>query len=58
MTLRQFLDQARLSDLNRELLVSVNGEEAVPVRGIVRDDGDEAVAARIVLTNEEDPQYG
>lgn len=58
MTLCQFLDQARLSDLNRELLVSVNGEEAVPVRGIARDDGDEAVAARIILTNEEDPQYG
>lgn len=56
MTLRQFLDQARLSDLNSELLVSVNGEDAVPVRGIARDD--DGTEARIILTNDENPQYG
>lgn len=56
MTLRQLLDKVRLSDLHRELRISLNGEEAVPVRAVQRNsDPDTGELVQLVLTNEEDP---
>lgn len=56
MTLRQLLDEVRLSDLHRELRISLNGEEAVPVRAVQRNsDPDTGEPVQLVLTNEEDP---
>ena len=57
MTLRQLLDKVRLSDLNRTLVASVNGEEAVPVRNVARDVDEETGETRLILTNEEEPAY-
>ena len=39
--------------LGRMLYISVNGEEAVPVRGVVLDMDEETGTHRIVLTNTE-----
>ena len=56
MTLRQLLDKVRLSDLHRELRISLNGEEAVPVRAVQwNSDPDTGELVQLVLTNEEDP---
>jgi len=57
MTLQDLLAKADAISLGRVLLISVNGEEAVPLRGVVLD-VDECGVHRMVLTNEEDPNYG
>jgi hypothetical protein len=57
MTLQDLVGKADAVSLGRVLYVSVNGEEAVPVRGVVLD-VDECGVHRMVLTNEEDPNYG
>lgn len=57
MTLQDLLGKADAISLGRVLYVSVNGEEAIPVRGISLD-VDECGVQRIVLTNEEGPYYG
>jgi hypothetical protein len=57
MTLQELLGKADAIALGRVLYVSVNGEEAIPVRGVSLD-VDECGVQRIVLTNEEGPYYG
>lgn len=57
MTLQDLLEKADAISLSRVLYVSVNGEEAIPVRGVSLD-MDECGVCRIILTNEEGPYYG
>ena len=57
MTLRQLLDEVRLSDLDRTLVAALNGEEAVPLRNIVRDEDEETGEHRLMLINEEESSY-
>ena len=57
MTLRELLDRVRLSDLDRTLVAALNGEEAVPLHNIVRDEDEETGERRLMLINEEESPY-
>ena len=57
MTLKELLAQADEISLGRVLYVSVNGEEALPVRSVVLDIDEETLVHRIVLTNTEGETY-
>ena len=56
MTLQEVIAKADPISLGRQVYVSVNGEEAAPVRSVVVDT-DENMVHRIVLTNTEGENY-
>lgn len=56
MTLQEVIAKADPISLGRVVYVSVNGEEAVPVRSVIVD-VDENLVHRIVLTNVEGENY-
>ena len=53
MTLQDLMSRADAISLGRVLYLSVNGEEAIPVRNVVMDMDEESLVHRIVLTNME-----
>ena len=53
MTLQDVISQADAIALGRVLYLSINGDEAVPVRDVVLDMDEETLVHRIVLTNTE-----
>ena len=53
MTLQELIKKADTISLGRVLYVSVNGEEALPVRSVVLDMEEDTGIHRIVLTNTE-----
>lgn len=53
MTLQELIARADAISLGRVLYMSVNGEEAVPVRDVVLDMDEGTGVHRIVLTNTE-----
>ena len=57
MTLQELISKADAISLGRVLYVSVNGEEALPVRTVMLDIDEETLVHRIVLTNTEGETY-
>ena len=57
MTLQDLIAKADAISLGRVLFISVNGEEAQPVRSAVIDVDDDTNVHRIVLTNTEGENY-
>lgn len=57
MTLQEVIARADPISLGRIVYVSINGEEAVPVRSVVVD-VDENLVHRIILTNTEGENNG
>ena len=53
MTLQEVLERADAISLGRLVYMSVNGEEALPVRSVVLDMEEDTLIHRIVLTNME-----
>ena len=58
MTLQEVLAKADAISLGRLVYVSVNGEEALPVRSVVLYKDEETGIHRLVLTNVEGESYG
>ena len=57
MTLQEVIAKADPISLGRVVYVSINGEEAVPVRSVIVD-VDENLVHRIILTNTEGENNG